>query len=47
VVTNAVPGNTCNTCQRADVLALLETTDGFRSDQQLHAALRERSTGVA
>ncbi len=45
-MTNAVPGTTRNTRQRADVLALLETTDGFRSAQQLHAALRERSTGV-
>jgi Fur family ferric uptake transcriptional regulator len=45
-VTSVVPGATRNTRQRAEVLALLETTDGFRSAQQLHAVLRERGAGV-
>jgi Fur family ferric uptake transcriptional regulator len=45
-VTGVVPGAARNTRQRAEVLALLETTDGFRSAQQLHAALREQGAGV-
>jgi len=45
-VQNVVPGTTRNTRQRAEVLALLEATEGFRSAQQLHAALREQGAGV-
>jgi Fur family ferric uptake transcriptional regulator len=45
-VTEATPGITRNTRQRAEVLALLESTDEFRSAQQLHAELRQRGTGV-
>jgi Fur family ferric uptake transcriptional regulator len=45
-VTNTVPGVTRNTRQRAEVLALLEATDGFRSAQQLHAELRDRDVRV-
>jgi Fur family ferric uptake transcriptional regulator len=41
-----VPGAARNTRQRAEVLALLAATDGFRSAQQLHAALRDRGAGV-
>jgi Fur family ferric uptake transcriptional regulator len=41
-----VPGTTRNTRQRAEVLALLETTEGFRSAQQLHAALRDQGAAV-
>jgi Fur family ferric uptake transcriptional regulator len=37
---------TRNTRQRAEVLALLEGTEEFRSAQQLHAELRARGTGV-
>jgi Fur family ferric uptake transcriptional regulator len=45
-VTNVVPGTTRNTRQRAEVLALLATTEGFRSAQQLHAALRDQGAAV-
>ena len=45
-MTNVVPGATRNTRQRAEVLALLDATDGFRSAQQLHAALRDQGIGV-
>jgi Fur family transcriptional regulator, ferric uptake regulator len=45
-VAAVVPGAARNTRQRAEVLALLEATDDFRSAQQLHAALRERGTGI-
>jgi Fur family ferric uptake transcriptional regulator len=45
-VAGAVPGATRNTRQRAEVLALLDETEGFRSAQQLHADLRDRGTGV-
>lgn len=45
-MTYVVPGATRNTRQRAEVLALLDATDGFRSAQQLHAALRDRGVGV-
>jgi Fur family ferric uptake transcriptional regulator len=45
-VTAVVPGAARNTRQRAEVLALLEATEDFRSAQQLHAALRERGTGI-
>jgi Fur family ferric uptake transcriptional regulator len=37
---------TRNTRQRAEVLALLDGTDEFRSAQQLHADLRARGSGV-
>jgi Fur family ferric uptake transcriptional regulator len=46
VVASVVPGVARNTRQRAEVLALLEATDGFRSAQQLHAALRDQGAGV-
>ncbi len=42
----ATPGMTRNTRQRAEVLALLDGTDDFRSAQQLHADLRGRGVGV-
>jgi Fur family ferric uptake transcriptional regulator len=45
-VTRAVPGATRNTRQRAEVLALLEGTDDFRSAQQLHGDLRKRGAKV-
>jgi Fur family transcriptional regulator, ferric uptake regulator len=45
-VTNVVPGATRNTRQRAEVLALLGATDGFRSAQQLHAQLRDQGAQV-
>lgn len=45
-MTSATPGMTRNTRQRAEVLALLEGTEEFRSAQQLHAELRARGTGV-
>jgi Fur family transcriptional regulator, ferric uptake regulator len=45
-VRTVVPGAARNTRQRAEVLALLAATDGFRSAQQLHAALRDRGAGV-
>jgi Fur family ferric uptake transcriptional regulator len=45
-MSSVVPGATRNTRQRAEVLALLEATEGFRSAQQLHAALRDQGTGV-
>jgi Fur family ferric uptake transcriptional regulator len=40
------PGMTRNTRQRAEVLALLDGTDEFRSAQQLHAELRSRGAEV-
>ncbi len=40
------PGIPRNTRQRAEVLALLEEIDGFRSPQQLHTALRDRGARV-
>jgi Fur family transcriptional regulator, ferric uptake regulator len=39
-------GITRNTRQRAEVMALLDGTDDFRSAQQLHALLRERGSRV-
>jgi len=45
-VASVVPGATRNTRQRAQVLALLASTDEFRSAQQLHAVLREQGGGV-
>jgi Fur family ferric uptake transcriptional regulator len=39
-------GMTRNTRQRAEVLALLDGTDEFRSAQQLHAELRSRGAEV-
>ena len=45
-VAGGVPGAARNTRQRAEVLALLAATDGFRSAQQLHAALRDQGAGV-
>ncbi|GIH14621.1 Fur family transcriptional regulator [Rugosimonospora africana] len=45
-MTNVTPGITRNTRQRAEVLALLEGTDEFRSAQQLHAQLRAKGSGV-
>ncbi len=45
-MTSVVPGTTRNTRQRAEVLALLEATDGFRSAQQLHALLRDQGAQV-
>lgn len=45
-MTNVVPGATRNTRQRAQVLALLDATDGFRSAQQLHASLRDGGAQV-
>ena len=45
-MTNVVPGTTRNTRQRAEVLSLLEATDGFRSAQQLHAELRDQGAQV-
>ncbi|GAA5179405.1 Fur family transcriptional regulator [Rugosimonospora acidiphila] len=43
---SVVPGATRNTRQRAQVLALLAATDGFRSAQQLHANLRDEGAQV-
>lgn len=45
-MTNVVPGATRNTRQRAEVLALLDATEGFRSAQQLHVALRDHGVRV-
>ncbi len=45
-VVQSVPGAARNTRQRAEVLALLECTDDFRSAQQLHAALRAQGAKV-
>jgi Fur family transcriptional regulator, ferric uptake regulator len=45
-VANVVPGATRNTRQRAEVLALLDATEGFRSAQQLFADLRDRGVRV-
>ncbi len=45
-MTRPTPGMTRNTRQRAEVLALLSDTDGFRSAQQLHAQLRASGSGV-
>jgi Fur family transcriptional regulator, ferric uptake regulator len=45
-VTRPTPGMTRNTRQRAEVLALLDGTDEFRSAQQLHAQLRAGGSGV-
>lgn len=45
-MTNVLPGTTRNTRQRTDVLALLASTDGFRSAQQLHADLRAQGARV-
>jgi Fur family ferric uptake transcriptional regulator len=45
-VSKATSGMTRNTRQRAEVLALLEGTDEFRSAQQLYADLRGRGAGV-
>ncbi len=45
-VTHVVPGTSRNTRQRAEVLALLEQADDFRSAQQLHADLRDHGARV-
>ena len=45
-MTRSTPGMTRNTRQRAEVLALLDDTDEFRSAQQLHAQLRAAGSGV-
>ncbi|HEY2671374.1 MAG TPA: transcriptional repressor [Rugosimonospora sp.] len=45
-MTSVVPGTTRNTRQRAEVLALLQATEGFRSAQQLHADLRDQGAHV-
>jgi Fur family transcriptional regulator, ferric uptake regulator len=45
-MTQVVPGTARNTRQRADVLALLEETEEFRSAQQLHADLRAQGARV-
>ena len=45
-MSKVVPGAARNTRQRAEVLALLAATDGFRSAQQLHAALRDQGARV-
>jgi Fur family ferric uptake transcriptional regulator len=45
-VSRPTHGMTRNTRQRAEVLALLEDTDEFRSAQQLHAQLRSEGSGV-
>ena len=45
-MTPSTPGMTRNTRQRAEVLALLNDTDEFRSAQQLHAQLRAAGSGV-
>jgi Fur family ferric uptake transcriptional regulator len=46
MVRTTTPGMTRNTRQRAEVLALLDGTDEFRSAQQLHAELRSRGAEV-
>jgi Fur family ferric uptake transcriptional regulator len=46
MVRPTTPGMTRNTRQRAEVLALLDGTDEFRSAQQLHAELRSRGAEV-
>ena len=45
-MTPATPGMARHTRQRAEVLALLDGTDEFRSAQQLHAQLRSGGSGV-
>jgi Fur family transcriptional regulator, ferric uptake regulator len=45
-VAQSVPGAARNTRQRAEVLALLAGTEGFRSAQQLHADLRAQGAKV-
>ncbi len=45
-VTPSTPGMARHTRQRAEVLALLDGTDEFRSAQQLHAQLRSAGSGV-
>lgn len=46
MVRPTTPGMTRNTRQRAEVLALLNGTDEFRTAQQLHAELRSRGAEV-
>lgn len=41
-----IPNATRNTRQRAEVLALLQETEGFRTAQDLHQTLRQRGTKV-
>ena len=45
-MTRPTPGMARNTRQRAEVLALLEDTDDFRSAQQLHTMLRQHGARV-
>jgi Fur family transcriptional regulator, ferric uptake regulator len=45
-LTGSTPGMARHTRQRAEVLALLNGTDEFRSAQQLHAQLRQTGSGV-
>ncbi|MER7332710.1 MULTISPECIES: Fur family transcriptional regulator [unclassified Micromonospora] len=42
----SIPGAARNTRQRAEVIALLEESDEFRSAQRLHAQLRDRGAAV-
>jgi Fur family transcriptional regulator, ferric uptake regulator len=45
-VTQSIPNATRNTRQRAEVLALLQETEGFRTAQDLHQTLRQRGAKV-
>jgi Fur family transcriptional regulator, ferric uptake regulator len=45
-VIQTIPNATRNTRQRAEVLALLQETDGFRTAQDLHQTLRQRGAKV-
>ncbi|MGN9907485.1 Fur family transcriptional regulator [Phytohabitans sp. LJ34] len=45
-VNQTIPNATRNTRQRAEVLALLQETEGFRTAQDLHQTLRQRGVKV-
>ncbi|MCW6003380.1 transcriptional repressor [Micromonospora sp. CPCC 205371] len=45
-MTQTIPNATRNTRQRAEVLALLQETEGFRTAQDLHQTLRQRGAKV-
>ncbi|MFI6822814.1 Fur family transcriptional regulator [Micromonospora sp. NPDC050187] len=46
MATRSVPGPARNTRQRAELLRLLDGSDGFRSAQRLHAELRDRGVPI-
>jgi Fur family ferric uptake transcriptional regulator len=45
-VTQTIPNAARNTRQRAEVLALLQETEGFRTAQDLHQTLRQQGVKV-